>query len=115
MTNDELTDRWEAVLDRAITHEEHLRIAYTLIRRHGRAEARSRLVAGTLANCQALDAGERFDADLTARWSDRMASCVESDDDGGSFTALIERHPDLRASDLLGLPDWKRPGASSVD
>ena len=111
MTDDELTDGWEAVLGRAVTHEQHLRIAYTLIRRHGRDEARRRLLAGTLANCEAMDAAERFDTDLTVRWSDHVASCVEVGDGAGSFETFIERHPDLRRSDLLGLPAWKQSGS----
>jgi hypothetical protein len=62
VTDDELTDLWGAVLGRAVTHEQHLRITYTLIGRHGRDEARRRLLAGTLANCQAMDAAERSTA-----------------------------------------------------
>ncbi|MGZ4334971.1 MAG: class I SAM-dependent methyltransferase, partial [Gaiellaceae bacterium] len=54
-----------------------------------------------------MDAAERFDADLTARWSDHIASCVDADDGGGSFEAFIERHPNLRRSDLFRLPAWK--------
>jgi hypothetical protein len=112
VTEDELTDRWESILDRAVTHEEHLRIAYTLHRRHGRDEARRRLLKGSLANCQAMDAADRFDADLTARWSDQIASCIADDDGGGSYLVFIARHPELRKSDLLGLPAWKRDSSS---
>ena len=110
MTDDELTDGWESTLDRAVTHEEHLRIAYTLHRRHGRDEARRRLLEGTLANCRAQHAVDRFDSDLTVRWSDRIAACIEAHDGDGTYAEFIARHPELRAGDLLGPPAWKRLG-----
>jgi hypothetical protein len=66
-----------------VTHDEHLRIAYTLRRRHGSDAA----------------------AGLTARWSDLIGSLL--DEDGDSYETFIGRHPELRAPDLLGLPAWK--------
>jgi hypothetical protein len=108
VTDDELTDAWEAVLDRSITHDEHLRIAFTLIRRWGQEEAERRLLSGTRANCEAMEAADRFDADLTARWADRIATCVGVHDEWASYDDFIARYPELQRSDLLGLPEWKR-------
>jgi hypothetical protein len=108
VTDDELTDAWEAVLGRPITHDEHLRIAFTLIRRWGQ-EAGRRLLIGTQANCEAMGAADRFDADLTARWAERIGACVEVDGERArSYDDFIARHPELRRGDLLGLPEWKR-------
>jgi hypothetical protein len=107
VTDDELTDAWGAVLGWALTHDEHLRIAYVLIQRHGKQEARQRLLAGTEANCAAMDAADRFDSDLTERWSDHLADLVAAEEPS-SFAAMQEQHPELTQSDLLGRPSWKR-------
>src|SRR5665809_10095 len=84
------------------SHEEHLRIARILVRRHGRNEGTNRLVEGTRCNCEVLDASERFDEVLTERWSARIADSVEAGD-GDSFADFIRLHPELQRSDLLGL------------
>jgi hypothetical protein len=60
-----------------------------------------------------VGAAERFDANLTVRWSDHIAACIEADDGDGSFGTFVERYPDLRRSDLLGLPKWKQATRSS--
>lgn len=106
MDDDALTDAWEATLARPVSHQEHVRVARILVLRHGRDEARSRLVDGTLRNCIGMDAADRFDEALTARWSDRIADCVEANA-GDSFSAFAAAHPELLRSDLLGLPAWK--------
>jgi hypothetical protein len=113
VTDDELTDAWEAVMGRAITHEEHLRIAYTLVRRYGRKEARRRLLVGTRLNCEAMDAADRFDPELTVRWANHIAACVEVEVEGVPFDDVIARNPDLRNSGLLGAPAWKRDQISA--
>lgn len=107
MTDDELTDSWQAVLGRSLSHEEHLRIAYTLIQRHGRDEARVRLLVGTKANCDAMSATDRFDAELTTRWSNHLADLIAAERPA-SLTDLLDQHEELRRGNLLGLPNWKR-------
>ena len=105
--DEELTDQWErCALGRAITHEEHLRIARILVKRHGRHEAPRRLVDGTRANCAAIDATDRFDEHLTRRWGDQIANAIE-DGDGEGFEDFIALHPVLARSDLLGPPAWR--------
>ena len=101
---------WErAALGRSIGHEEHVRIARVLVRRHGRADARERLVAGTRRNCEAMGAPERFDEDLTRRWCDRIAAAVETRD-GATFDEFARFYPELLRSDLLGAPAWRSRG-----
>jgi hypothetical protein len=63
-------------------------------------------VKGTLDNCEAMDATDRFDEALTRRWSERIAAAVQ-EGDGDTFEEFIELHPELLRGDLLGLPSWK--------
>jgi hypothetical protein len=109
LDDDGLTNRWAScALGRPITHEEHLRIARLLVHRHGRHHATRRLVDATRANCEAMNAVERFDERLTRRWSERIADAVASGD-GATFEDFIAVHPELTRSDLLGPPAWKTP------
>ena len=106
--DEQLTKDWEgSKLTRSITHEEHLRIARVLIRRHGRVEGSRRLVEGTRRNCELAGAAERFDEDLTRRWSERIADALEARDPD-SFEAFIQLNPELTQSDLMGAPAWKQ-------
>ena len=108
MTDEELADAWEAcVLGRAVSHEEHVRIARTLIRQHGAAAAEQRLVEGTRRNCEAMESPERFDEDLTRRWSRAIVRAAETAD-AKTFEGFVALHPELLRSDLLGPPAWKR-------
>jgi hypothetical protein len=107
VTNDELTDAWEAcALGRGITHEEHLRIAWTLLRRHGRDEGERRIVDGTRRNCVDLGLLERFDEALSERWAHALGDAVGDGD--GTFEGFLDAHPQLTRSDLLGKPAWTR-------
>jgi hypothetical protein len=107
VSDEELAEQWElAALGRSVGHEEHVRIARALVRRYGRADATRRLVAGTLRNCAALGVPERFDEDLTRRWSERIADSVEAGD-GPAFEDFVSLHPELLRSDLLGAPAWR--------
>jgi len=110
-TDDDLADMWEATLNRSLTHEEHVRVARILVLRHGRVSARERLVVGTLRNCIGMGVPDRFDKDLTERWADLIADCVESSE-ADSFPAFASEHPELLRSDLLGPPAWKQSASS---
>jgi hypothetical protein len=108
LSDEELVEAWEAAaLRRAISHEEHLRIARVLVLRHGAAKAERRLVDGTRRNCGAMDAADRFDEDLTRRWTRKIAEAVQ-EGDAETFEGFISLHPELLRSDLLGPPRWKR-------
>lgn len=110
--DEELTDQWEAgPLGRSVSHEENVRIARVLLRRYGRQEATRRLLQGIRTNCEAMGVPERFDHDLTCRWSKQIADAMDAAD-AETFEAFIRLHPELLRGDLLGLPEWAE-GASS--
>jgi len=107
-----LTDAWCACeLGRSISHEEHLRISFVLLRRLGADEGRRLIVERTAANCAALDATDRYDDALTRRWADALADAVGSSDAGDAEDFLVE-HPEFRRGDLFGLPAWKIAGGA---
>lgn len=109
MPDDErLTDQWDAgPLGRSVSHEERVRIARVLLRRHGRQEANRRLLQGVRANCEAMGVPERFDHDLTCRWSEQIAEAMD-EGDAETFEGFIRLHPELLQGDLLGLPEWTK-------
>ena len=107
MTDEELTDAWESgtVFATGISHEQHVRIALVLHRRYRPDEAQARLVAGTRRACIAHGCPEKFDAELTRRWSAAIAS-VAASDPAQDAEAFLRRHPELLRGDLFdGLGD----------
>lgn len=96
MTDDELTDAWEAgtVFPGGVSHQQHLRIAWVLHRRHGREDARRRLVTGTKRACEAHGCPEKFDGSLTDRWAKAIAEVAERDGFGPTAAHFIGGHPD---------------------
>ena len=108
--DERLADAWSACeLGRAITHEEHVRIAVVLLRRHGREEGIRLIDEGTLRNSEALGAADKYDGELTRRWSEALADAVETT---GAHDAdeLIGAHPEFLSSGLFGPPAWKSSG-----
>ena len=106
MTDEELADAWESCrLGRAVTHTEHVRLSWVLLVRYGTLDGAQRIADGTLRNCVAMDAADRFDADLTARWTESIASAVETSD-ATTVDKFLEEHPEFLDSRLLGLPAW---------
>ena len=68
MTDDELTDAWQAgeLFAGGISHVQHLRIAWVLHRRHGtarRGPAEALLVSGTRQACEVHGCPEKFDVE----------------------------------------------------
>ena len=107
MTDGELTDAFDAnALGRSISHLEHVRISFVLLRRHGRREAEQRIVESTRRIATSLGVADRFDEELTRAWvaaiDDALADSDESPQD------LLRRRPELEKGDLLGLPAWSR-------
>jgi hypothetical protein len=100
MTDDELTDAWSAGerFDGGVSHEQHVRIAWVLIRRHGGDEAEERLVAGTRRACEVHGVLAKFDETLTRRWARAIAELVERDGAGASAADFIAAHPALGQS-----------------
>jgi len=106
MTDDELTDAWESLeLGRAVTHEEHVRVSWVLITRHGGTAGTSRIAAATLANCIAMNATDRFDPALTARWSRAISAAMETSD-ATTPDEFLDQHPKFLDSRLFGIPEW---------
>lgn len=106
MTDDELADAWQAgaIFPGGIKHDEHVRIAWVLHRRHGPEEARARLLAGTERACRVHGCPERFDAALTVRWARAIAEAAERDGLGASAADFITAHPELARGDRFGRP-----------
>lgn len=120
MTDDELTDAWEAgaVFAGGVGHLDHLRIAWVLHRRHPPEEARRRLLSGTQRACEAHGCPEKFDAALTERWAQAIAGAAACDGLGPTAEHFIAAHPELQRGDLfrsrngLGHPTETRDGGS---
>jgi riboflavin synthase len=107
----DLVRAWEAgQLDRSVSHVEHLKIAWELVRRHGREEAERRLVDGTRRNCEGAGVPERFDEGLTRRWAAAVAEAAQRSPSPG-FAGFLEAHAELRRGELLGRPSWQLGGA----
>ncbi len=102
MTDDELTEAWEAgtVFATGVTHEQHVRIAWVLHRRYRPEEAQARLVAGTRRACIVHGCPEKFDAELTRRWSEAIASAAAGDLSRDA-DAFLRGHPELLRGDLF--------------
>ena len=102
MDDDALTDAWERgeQLPGGISHQQHVRIAWVLLRRHERAVAVRRLLAGTQQACAAHGVPEKFDRALTLRWIKAIADALDRDGHGRSADQYLEAHPELRRGKL---------------
>lgn len=108
LDDDRLVDLWESQeLGRSVSHREHLRIAWILFCRHGIEAGGRRLMEGTRAMCVALDALERYDEDLSRRWTDLLGDAFKTEP-GGDPEEFISLHPEFQRGDLLGPPSWKQ-------
>jgi hypothetical protein len=107
LPDDELTDRWLAgsLGGAGIKHLDHVRIAWVLVRRHGREDAASELVAGTRRASTHYGVADRFDEALTRRWAEAVADAVELHP-AAAFPEFIRACPELARADLLGRPAW---------
>lgn len=100
--DDDLADAFiEGSLDRAITHEEHVRVALTLIRRHGIEQGKSEMQRGLAGLCARLGVAERFDRELTERW---LADLEHLDVSRRSLDSLLRDHPELLQPTRHGVP-----------
>lgn len=105
LSDDELVDLWEAQAlgGTGVSHLDHVRIAWVLVRRVGAAEAEERLVIGTMRGCNHYGVPERFDEALTRRWAKAIAAATAVSD-AEAFEDFVEAFPDLRRGDLYGPP-----------
>jgi hypothetical protein len=101
MNDEDLADAWLAGERFAggITHDQHLRIAWVLLRRHGPAKAQQHLVDGTRHACAVDGAPEKFDEALTRRWTRAIVELAERDGLEESAAAFIASHAELGQGD----------------
>jgi hypothetical protein len=106
MTDDELTDAWLAGehFSGGISHDQHLRIAWVLNRRHGGAQAEQLLVVGTRRACDVHRVPEKFNESLTRRWARAIAELIKRDGPSASAAAFIDAHPELGHGDRFREP-----------
>jgi hypothetical protein len=111
VTDDELTDAWEAgtVFPDGISHLQHVRIAWTLHRRHAPVEARARLLRGTERACDVHGCPDKFDPVLTARWAEAIADAINRDGIQTSADRFLSAHPELKRGDRFGRPGRSQP------
>jgi hypothetical protein len=100
--DDALTDAWERgeQLPDGISHAQHVRIAWVLLRRHERTDAVRRLLAGTERACVAHGVPEKFDRALTLRWIKAISETLDRDGHGGSAGQFLAAHPELGSGTL---------------
>jgi hypothetical protein len=110
MTDDMLVIAFETgtIAPAALRHREHVRVAWLLLCRYGRAEAERRLLSGLLA--LAIRAGKpgKFDAPLTRAWLDAIENRAAR---AQTFEALVAEHPELLdpRSVLVGTMTFQTP------
>ena len=111
MTDDELTDAWEtgALFPGGVSHVQHLHIAWVLHQRHGPDQAKRRLIDGTKRACDVHGCPEKFDAALTERWADALATAIKHGGLKANADAFLAAHPALQRGDLLCKRHRRRP------
>jgi hypothetical protein len=104
--DDELADPWEmqALGGSGVSHADHVRVAWVLVRRHGAEEAETRLVTGTRKGCDHYAVPEKFDEQLMRAWAAAIAAAMVDGPDRETFDDFIERHPRFLRGDLFGRP-----------
>jgi N-formylglutamate deformylase len=97
MTHDELIAGFEAgtILPGAFGHREHVRLAWLYLRRHGRAGAEERLLAGLRAFAAAAGKPDRFNAALTLAWVARVDAAATALPRDHAFDDLLLACPEL--------------------
>lgn len=88
---------FEAGTLRAFSHEDHLRVVYLLIRRHGEAEALRRVSEGIRAMAIANGKAEAFHVTRTTAWTRLVAAAG----DHGDSRQFLAANPQLTRRDLL--------------
>ena len=104
MTHDELIAGFEAgtIPPAAFGHREHVRLAWLYLRRHGRAGAEHRLLAGLRAFAAAAGKPDKFNAPLTLAWVARIDAAAAALAPHHSFDDLLVHHPELLARRAAG-------------
>jgi hypothetical protein len=97
MTHDELIAGFErgTVPPGAFGHREHVRLAWLYLRRHGRAGAEQRLLAGLRAFAAAAGKPGKFNALLTLAWVARIDAAAAALPADHSFDDLLVHCPEI--------------------
>jgi hypothetical protein len=82
---------------RAFPHEDHVRLVYLLIRRHGEEEALRRVSEGILAMAVAGGRPDAFHVTRTVAWTRLVAAAGEH----GDSRSFLAANPHLARRDLL--------------
>lgn len=102
--DDELADAFLAgTLNRAISHEEHVRLALVALRRLGPERGSEAVLSGLQGLTERLGAADRFDPALTSRWLAALEAVVAEETRAG-ITDLLRARPELLRRDLMGDP-----------
>jgi hypothetical protein len=111
VTDDELTDAWEAgtVFPGGVSHLQHLGIAWIVHRRHSPVEARARLLRGTERACEARGCPEKFDPVLTAQWAEAIADAINRGGIQASADRFLTADPEPQRGNLFGRPGYPQP------
>ncbi len=104
--DDDLADALlDGSLDRAISHEEHVRVALTLVRRHGIEQAGTEVQDGLTGLCARLGVAERVDGALTRRWLEEL---VQIDVNDRRLSDVLRAHPEVLDAKRHGVPGASR-------
>jgi hypothetical protein len=106
LADDELTDRWEAQAlgGSGVSHVDHVRVAWVLVRRHGARAAEERLVEGTRKGCDHYGVPEKFDEPLTRRWAQAVSDAARQGPVNETFDEFMARNPTFSRGDLFETP-----------
>ena len=86
----------------AFGHREHVRLAWLYLRRHGRAGAEHRLLAGLRTFAAAAGRPDKFNAPLTLAWVALIDTAAAALPPDHSFDDLLIHHPELLARRSAG-------------
>jgi len=78
----------------ALTHRNHVRLAWIYLGAHSPADARRRLARAIERYARALGEADKFDPALTAAWID-IVEAARSASPADTFDAFISEHPEL--------------------
>jgi hypothetical protein len=83
------------------SHQDHLRVAWLLLRRHGRELGANKLADGFRSFTQALGVPEKYHETVTRFWAHVVADAMAVAPSGESFEAFLRRCEHLLDSKMI--------------